>query len=137
MKETSICLEQQINGRRNNMELNTTKQDMLERFRLYGEIYCTLATMPGNDYMDDVRIEVDEICDVLDIDEDDMVFNFGDESGRLDFIKIEDDMMTVWYYGLDTGYNRGWTIIRFPTDTIRKLKDLLERYVKALKEEEA
>lgn len=55
------------------MELNTTKEDMLERFRLYGEIYCTLATMPGNDYMDDVRIEVDEICDVLDIDEDDMV----------------------------------------------------------------
>lgn len=40
---------------------------MLERFKLYGEIYCTLATMPGNDYMDDVRIEVDEICDVLDM----------------------------------------------------------------------
>ena len=47
------------------MELNTTKQDMLERFRLYGEIYCTLATMPGNDYMDDVRIEVDEICEAM------------------------------------------------------------------------
>ena len=46
-------------------------------------------------------------------------------------------MMTVWYYGFSDGYNRGWTIIRFPTDTIRKLKDLLERYVKALKEEEA
>lgn len=118
------------------MELNTTKEDMLERFRLYGEIYCLLATMPNSDYMDDVRIEVDEICDTLDIDEDDMVFNFGDESGRLDFIEIEDDMMTVWYYGFSDGYNRGWTIIRFPTDTIRKLKDLLERYVKALKEEE-
>ena len=119
------------------MELNTTKEDMLERFRLYGEIYCILATMPGNDYMDDVRIDVDEICDVLDIDEDDMVFNFGDESGRLDFIEIEDDMMIVWYFGFSVGYNRGWTIIQFSTDTIRKLKDLLERYVKALKEEEA
>lgn len=117
------------------MELNTTKEDMLERFKLYGEIYCTLATMPGNDYMDDVRIEVDEICDVLDIDEDDMVFDFGDESGRLDFLEIEDDMMTVWYYGFSDGYNRGWTIIHFPTDTIRKLKDLLEKYVEALKEE--
>lgn len=31
------------------MELNTTKEDMLERFRLYGEIYCTLATMPEID----------------------------------------------------------------------------------------
>lgn len=118
------------------MELNTTKEDMLERFRLYGEIYCTLATMPGNDYMCDIRIDVDEICEVLDIDEDDMVFNFGDESGRLDFIEIEDGMMTVWYYGFSDGCNRGWTIIRFPTNTIRKLNDLLERYVKALKEEE-
>lgn len=43
--------------------------------------------------------------------------------------------MSVWYHGLDTGYNRGWTIIRFPTDTIRKLKELLERYVNALKED--
>lgn len=25
------------------MELNTTKQDMLERFRIYGEIYCLLG----------------------------------------------------------------------------------------------
>ena len=118
------------------MDLNTTKEDMLERFRLYGEIYCLLATMPDSDYMDDVCIEIDEICDTLDIDEDDMVFNFGDESGRLDFIEIEDDMMTVWYYGFSDGYNRGWTIIHFPTDTIRKLKGLLERYVKALKEED-
>ena len=119
------------------MELNTTKEDMLERFRLYGEIYCLLATMPDSDYMDDVRIEVDEICDTLDIDEDDMVFNFGDESGRLDSIEIEDDMMTVWYYGFSDGYNRGLTIINFPTDTIRSLKELLEKYVKALKEDES
>lgn len=118
------------------MELNTTKQNMLERFRLYGEIYCTLATMPGNDYMCDIRIDVDEICDVLDIDEDDMVFDFGDESGRLDYIEIEDDMINIWYDSWETGYRRGWTIIRFPTETIRKLKDLLERYVKAFKEEE-
>lgn len=54
------------------MELNTTKEDMLERFRLYGEIYCLLAIMPGNDYMCDIRIDVDEICDILDIDEDDI-----------------------------------------------------------------
>lgn len=118
------------------MELNTTKQDMLERFRLYGEIYCTLATMPGNDYIDDVRIDFEEICDILDIDPKELTFDFGEEKGVLDSIDIEYDMMSVWYYGLDTGYGRGCTIIHFPTDTIRKLKDLLERYVKALKEEE-
>ncbi len=118
------------------MELNTTKEDMLERFKLYGEIYCTMATMPGNDYMDDVRIDFEEICDILDIDPKELTFDFGEEAGVLDSIDINDDMMSVWYYGLDSGHGRGWTIIRFPTDTIRKLKDLLERYVKALKEEE-
>lgn len=41
---------------------------MLERLRLYGEIYCTLATMPGIDYMDDLHIEASEIYDELDID---------------------------------------------------------------------
>lgn len=55
------------------MELNTTKEDMLERFKLYGEIYCTLATMPGNDYMDDVRIDASEIYDELDIDSDELI----------------------------------------------------------------
>lgn len=119
------------------MDLNTTKEDMLERFKLYGEIYCLIASISGNDYMDNLRIEVDDICDILDIDEDDMVFYFGDESGRLDLIEIEEDMITVWYYGFSDGYNRGLTIINFPTDTIRRLKELLEKYVKALKEDES
>ena len=118
------------------MDLNTTKEDMLERFRLYGEIYCLLATMPDSDYMDDVRIYIDEILDELYIDTDELIFDFGDEKGELESIELENDMITVFFHGLDTGWNRGITIIRFPTDTIRKLKGLLERYVKALKEEE-
>ena len=116
------------------MELNTTKQDMLERFRLYGEIYCLLADIPDYDYMDDIRIEANELCEVLEIEEDDLVFEFGEEEGMLENIEIEDDIINIWYDIWETGYRRGWTIIRFPTDTIRKLKDLLERYVKALKE---
>ena len=30
------------------MDLNTTKEDMLERFKLYGEIYCLLADIREN-----------------------------------------------------------------------------------------
>lgn len=118
------------------MELNTTKQDMLERFRLYGEIYCTLASMPGNDYMDDIQIEAEELWEMLNLDNNDMVFDFGEENGVLESIEFDDDMISVWYHGLKTGECRGSTIIRFPTKTIRKLNNLLERYVKALKEEE-
>lgn len=118
------------------MELNTTKEDMLERFRLYGEIYCTLATMPDNDYMDDMRIEAYQICDELDIDSDELNFDFDDEKGELDHIEIENEMISVWYIGTSSVTCFGCSIVQVPTETIRKLKSLLERYVKALMKEE-
>lgn len=117
------------------MDLNTTKEDMLERFRLYGEIYCTLATMPDNDDMDCLSIDASEIYDELDIDSDELIFDFGEEKGELHHIEIENEMINVWYIGTSSVTCFGCSIVQVPTGTIRKLKDLLERYVKALKED--
>lgn len=117
--------------------MRTTKEDMLERFKLYGEIYCILADIPDYDYMDDIRIEAYELWEVLEIGVDDLVFEFGEEEGMLESIEVEDDMINIWYDSRETGYRRGWTIIQFPTETIRKLKNIIERYIKAMKEAES
>jgi hypothetical protein len=117
------------------MELNTTKQDMLERFRLYGEIYCLLAEIEEDDgTMDYFKLEGWEIEELL--EEDLPLFDIGEEKGELRRIEFENEMIMVFFTEGD-GMTYGWQIINYPTDTIRKLKDLLERYVKALKEEEA
>ena len=116
------------------MELNTTKEDMLERFRLYGEIYCLLAEIEEDDStMDYFKLKGWEIEELL--EEYLPLFDIGEEKGKLRRIEFENEMMMVFFTEGD-GMTYGWQIINYPTDTIRKLKDLLERYVKALKEEE-
>lgn len=116
------------------MELNTTKQDMLERFKLYGEIYCLLAEIEEDDgTMDYFKLEGWEIEELL--EEYLPLFDIGEEKGKLRRIEFENEMMMVFFTEGD-GMTYGWQIINYPTDTIRKLKNLLERYVEALKEEE-
>ena len=116
------------------MELNTTKQDMLERFRLYGEIYCLLAEIEEDDStMGYFKLNGWEIEELL--EEYLPLFDIGEEKGKLRRIEFENEMMMVFFTEGD-GMTYGWQIINYPTDTIRKLKDLLERYVEALKEEE-
>ena len=116
------------------MELNTTKQDMLERFRLYGEIYCLLAEIEEDDStMGYFKLDGWEIEELL--EEYLPLFDIGEEKGKLRRIEFENEMMMVFFTEGD-GMTYGWQIINYPTDTIRKLKDLLERYVEALKEEE-
>lgn len=116
------------------MELNTTKQDMLERFKLYGEIYCLLAEIEEDDgTMDYFKLEDWEIEELL--EEYLPLFDIGEEKGKLRRIEFENEMMMVFFTEGD-GMTYGWQIINYPTDTIRKLKNLLERYVEALKEEE-
>ena len=100
------------------MDLNTTKEDMLERFKLYGEIYCLLADINEDKRgMDGFVLESWELEDMLE-DED------------------IDEMLLVFYTSNKNGYTYGRPVIQMPTDTIRRLKELLERYVEALKEEE-
>lgn len=116
------------------MELNTTKEDMLERFKLYGEIYCLLAEIDDDDdTMNYFKLKGWEIEEIL--EEDIPLFDIGGEQGELYRIEFENEMMMVFFTEED-GMTLGWQIIYYPTDTIHKLKDLLERYVKTLKEEE-
>lgn len=116
------------------MELNTTKEDMLERFKLYGEIYCLLAEIEEDDStMGYFKLNGWEIEELL--EEYLPLFDIGEEKGKLRRIEFENEMMMVFFTEGD-GMTYGWQIINYPTDTIRKLKDLLERYVEALKEEE-
>lgn len=117
------------------MALNTTKEELIERFRLYGEIYCMMDEAFDEDgTMDYVKITASEIKEMLEDEDVDLIMDFDGETGELHEINFENEMMMVWYLG-DEGCC-GWQIIQYSTDTIRKLKDLLERYVKALKEEE-
>lgn len=47
------------------MKIEITPEEMLERFKLYGEIYLLLAPICEYDDMDDFRIESYEIIDEL------------------------------------------------------------------------
>lgn len=117
------------------MELNTTKEDMLERFRLYGEIYCLLADINEDKRsMDGFVLESWELEDMLEDEDIDLEFDFGEATGALYELNFEDEMLLVFYTSYKNGYTCGRPVIQMPTDTIRRLKDLLERYVKALKE---
>lgn len=51
-------------------------------------------------------------------------------------MNFEEDMLMVHYASYIDEVIKLNPIIHIPTDTIHKLKDLLERYVKALKKEE-
>lgn len=119
------------------MELNTTKEDMLERFKLYGEIYCLLADINEDKRsMDGFVLESWELEDMLEDEDIDLEFDFGEATGELYELNFEEEMLIVFYSSYDDGYTKGRSVIQIPTDTIRKLKNLLERYVKALKEGE-
>lgn len=119
------------------MDLNTTKEDMLDRFKLYGEIYCLLAEIEEDDYtMDYFKLEGWEIEEMLENEKVNLIFDFGDEKGELYELNFEEDMLMVHYASYIDEVIKLNPIIHIPTDTIHKLKDLLERYVKALKEEE-
>lgn len=117
------------------MDLNTTKEDMLERFKLYGEIYCLLADINEDKRsMDGFVLESWELEDMLEDEDIDLEFYFGEATGALYELNFEDEMLLVFYTSYKNGHTYGRPVIQMPTDTIRRLKVLLERYVKALKE---
>lgn len=49
------------------MEIEITKKEMLERFKLYGEIYLLLAPVCEKDNMDDFEIGYYDIVDILNL----------------------------------------------------------------------
>lgn len=52
------------------MKIEITPEEMLERFKLYGEIYLLLAPVCEYDDMDDFSIESYEIIDELDLEDE-------------------------------------------------------------------
>lgn len=114
------------------MDLGTTKKDMMERFKLYGEIYCLLAGIIEDGEMDYFELSDYEIEETLD-EKVDLTFDCGNGyKGRFDRISFESDMIMVWCFIAGEGCF-GHPIIAIPTDSIRKLKDVLEKYVEVLK----
>ena len=118
------------------MIMRTTKEDMIERFRLYGEIYCMIdEAFEGDDTMDYVTITGSDIKEMLEDEEVNLIMDFEGEVGELCEISFENEMMMVWYLG-DEGC-MGWQIIQYNIKTISKIKNIIERYIKAMKEAES
>lgn len=116
------------------MIMRTTKEQMIERFRLYGEIYCMMCeAFDEDDTMDYIKITASEIQEMLEDEDVDLIMDFDGETGELHEINFENEMMMVWYIG-DEGCC-GWQIIKYSTETIRKIMGIIERYIKAMKEE--
>ena len=77
------------------MELNTTKEDMLERFRLYGEIYCTLAEIEEDDgTMDYFKLKGWEIEELL--EEDLPLFDIGEETIKMYSEEVKNAKTVIW-----------------------------------------
>lgn len=116
--------------------MRTTKEEMLKRFRLYGEIYCMIdEAFEGDDTMDYVTITGSDIKEMLEDEEVNLIMDFEGEVGELCEISFENEMMMVWYLG-DEGC-MGWQIIQYNIKTISKIKNIIERYIKAMKEAES
>lgn len=118
------------------MIMRTTKEQMIERFRLYGEIYCMMCeAFDEDDTMDYIKITASEIQEMLEDEDVELIMDFEGEVGELCEISFENEMMMVWYLG-DEGC-MGWQIIQYNIKTISKIKNVIERYIKAMKEAES
>lgn len=106
---------------------------MLERFRLYGEMFCTCYELCDGECPADVeglQIDYDDICETLGLDADAaLMIEMTDEPGEVQFTGIEvdeNDMVTV---GFHTGrYHASIPAIYTPTCTLRRINELLQRY---------
>ena len=115
------------------MDLGTTKKDMMERFKLYGEIYCLLAGIIEDGETDYFEIPDYKIAETLGEEVDLMLDCENGYSGSFEKISFESEMIMVWCF-IEGEDCFAFPIIAISTDSIRKLKDVLERYVEVLKE---
>lgn len=116
------------------MEIEITKKEMLERFKLYGEIYLLLAPVCEYDDMDDFRIESYEIIDELDIEDEIFIHDDGEEV-LFTGIEFTEDMLNILYTSESRSGITVCPVIHLETESIRKVKSILERYVKAISHE--
>lgn len=116
------------------MEIEITKKEILERFKLYGEIYLLLAPVCEYDYMDDFRIESYEIIDELDLKDEIFIHDDGKEV-LFTGIVFTEDMLNILYTSESRSGITVCPVIHLETESIRKVKSILERYVKAISHE--
>lgn len=116
------------------MEIEITKKEMLERFKLYGEIYLLLAPVCEYDEMDGFRIEIEEISDELDL-EDEIFFQADGVEVRFKGVEFNEDMLYILYTNEDECEEYLHPVIHLETESIRRVKSILERYVKAISHE--
>ena len=126
------------------MKLPTTKEEMLERFRLFGELFCLCYELAEGDCDCDIegfKVDFDlDICDVLDLnpDDDPLRLDCGqdDEPDEVDFTGIEVDdsgMVMLGFQGANYPFSQ--YAIATPSATLQRVLDLLRRYADELNKE--
>lgn len=118
------------------MKLEATREEMLERFRLYGEMFCTCYELCDGDDpadLDEFKIDYDtDICETLGLDPDEgYMVEMPDETEDvvLQGIEIGDgDMVMIYVEGAKYPYLL--PAIFTPSKTLQRVNDLLQRYAK-------
>ena len=118
---------------------------MLERFRLYGELFCLFYELAEGDCNCDIEgfyIDFDiDICDVLDLNPDDDALRLDcgqdDEPDEVYFedIGVDDgDMVILGFQGAKYLFRQ--PAIYTPSSTLQRVLDLLRRYANELNKED-
>nr|DAI06756.1 MAG TPA: hydrogenase maturation protein [Bacteriophage sp.] len=113
------------------MKIEITPEEMLERFKLYGEIYLLLAPVYEYDNMDGFRIEIYEIADKLNL-KDEIFFHADGIEVRFIGVEFIEDMINILYINDNECGIYSHPVIHLETESIRKVKSILEQYVKAI-----
>ncbi len=117
----------------------------MERFRLYGEIYCTCYELCDGDDPADLegfRIDyVTDICEALDRDPDQepVLVQMPDEQEEIALRGVEFDdlsgLLMIDVEGAKYPYQLPFDLT--PSVTLQRVSDLLNTYAEAVKKEES
>lgn len=117
------------------MKLPSTKEDMLERFRIFGEMFCACYELCDGDYptdIEDFQIDYDDMCETLGLDPDAaLMIEMTDEPKEVQFTGIEvsdHDMVMICFY--NERYHASMPAIHTPVYTLKRINELLQRYHK-------
>ena len=118
------------------MELRTTKEEMIERFKLCGEIMCLCASLTDDDTLEDFCLEWYKIQEQLGLPEDkELIIDVDQEDSQVSFdcVCFSDDFMPLVEY--QAKYASGVQGIWCNTTALETIKCYIERYCKSLKDE--
>lgn len=102
------------------------KKEMLDRFRLYGEIFlATMEVVKDVNALDDFHIEEWEL-EELDIDCDFIIETDEGETGMFREIEFTDGMLWVGY-----GSNTSVCFFATKSESLQKVADVITKYLEA------